>query len=113
MKSKLISAIKTKTLLAVLGLLIAAGSQSSAFASSNEYNDNHKDKYDSKPAITMTEAVKIAEENSGGVAKESEYEQGRFEVELVKADTNREIKVYIDGQTGEIISKNRKESHND
>ncbi|GAA5176260.1 PepSY domain-containing protein [Modicisalibacter zincidurans] len=60
----------------------------------------------SQAAIPLTQAVKVATDNSGGKATHAEYEQTKqgpaFDVEVVKGDQTWDVRV--DAETGQLIS---------
>lgn len=66
--------------------------------------------------ISLSEAIHIAEQATGGKSTEAEFEMEHgkaiYEVEIRMAD-NREIEVEIDAQSGSILKQEAEDSEDD
>jgi uncharacterized membrane protein YkoI len=95
---------KTLTAL-VTGVVIASITVNLALADESKGDEARELQLFSQAKISLTEAIKAAEQKAGGKALEAEVDEDsntvQFEVEVVK--DGRIHKVMVDGKTGDVL----------
>lgn len=97
----------------ISAVLIALGLTSHTLADSNYAAKSAAQK---SAKISLTEAINIAEQATGGQSSEAEFEMEKgvaaYEVEITMAD-HSEVDVLIDAQSGAILSKESEHDKDD
>lgn len=95
-----------KILAAIVALVIAAGMAANvAQASDSKEKDAKELQLFSQAKISLTEAIKAAEQKTGGKAMEAEIddESGAVQFEIEVAKDDKIHKVMVDGKTGNVL----------